>query len=286
MSTNATIDSINQVPSSSRVKKWAVRGVVTLAVLATLLYGAIVAFFYTSQENLIFRPSTLPASHQFNLPNTTEIKIPVKGAELSALHFKQPGSKGVIFFLHGNGGDLSSWLRSTDFYAKNNFDVFMIDYRGFGKSTGKIESEEQLHEDVMTAWKLVAPKYESKKKVIFGRSLGTTLTAKLASEVQPDWTLVVSPFYNLNALRQELYPFLPAFLMRYTFTSNEWLAKVNGSVTIVHGDHDELIPYTHSERLHKAVPKSELVIIKGGTHNNLHHLQEYVDALSERLQKL
>jgi uncharacterized protein len=270
----------------NRLKKWTVRGFVSLAVLATILYGAVVAFFYSSQESLIFRPTKLPAEHQFNLPNTTEVKIPVEGAELSALHFKHPGSKGVIFFLHGNGGSLANWLRSTDFYAKNNFDLFMIDYRGFGKSTGKIESEAQLHADVMTAWKLVAPQYEGKKRVIFGRSLGTTLTAKLASEVQPDWTVLVSPFYNLDTMRQDLYPFLPGAAMRYAFTTNEWLPKINGAVTIVHGDVDELIAFKHAERLQALVPKTELVKINGGTHNNLHHLPQYIDALSERLQKL
>lgn len=270
----------------SRLKTWTVRGFVSLATLAALLYGAVVVFFYASQESLIFRPTKLSADHQFNLANTTEVKIPVEGAVLSALHFKHPGSKGVIFFLHGNGGSLANWLRSTDFYAKNNFDLFMIDYRGFGKSTGKIESEAQLHADVMTAWKMVAPQYEGKKRVIFGRSLGTTLTAKLASEVQPDWTVLVSPFYNLDAMRQDLYPFLPGALMRYTFTTNEWLPKINGAVTIVHGDVDELINFKHAERLHALVPKAELVKINGGTHNNLHHLPQYIDALSERLQKL
>jgi uncharacterized protein len=269
-----------------RMKNVAMRGVATVALLAVLLYCGVVAAFYVGQEKIIFRPSPLPATHQFNLPDTTEITIPVEGATLSALHFKPADAKGVIFFLHGNGGNLASWLKSVDFYQRNKFDVFMIDYRGYGKSTGQIESEEQLHRDVMTAWKMIAPQYEGKKRVIFGRSLGTTLAAKLATEVSADWTVLVSPFYSLNSLRGELYPFLPGALMRYQFPTNEWLPKVKNPITILHGDRDALIDFSHAERLKASAPSIELIKIEGGTHLNLHHLPQYVDALSSRLQKL
>ncbi|MFN7673600.1 MAG: alpha/beta hydrolase, partial [Betaproteobacteria bacterium] len=166
--------------------------IASVAVLCVLAYGGVAGVFFVGQERLIFRPTPLPASHVFNLPQTTEISLAVDGATLSTLHFKQPDAKGVIFFLHGNGGNLSSWLRNTDFYRRNKFDVLMIDYRGYGKSTGSIESEAQLHRDVMTAWQWVAPQYEGKKRVIYGRSLGTTLAAKLSSEVESDLTVLVS----------------------------------------------------------------------------------------------
>ncbi len=264
-----------------------VRGfIASTAALGVLTYGSVVGFFYVGQERLIFTPTALPASHQFSLPDTTEVSLPVEGATLSALHFKRPGAKGVIFFLHGNGGNLASWLFSTDFYRNNNFDVFMIDYRGYGKSTGSIESEAQMHADVMAAWNWIAPQYEGRSRVIFGRSLGTTLAAKLSSVVAADWTALVSPFYSLDGLRRDVYPFLPGALMRYTFRTDQWLPEAKGPVTILHGDSDELINYSHAERLRMAFPKAELIKINGGTHFNLHQLPQYVDALSERLTKL
>jgi uncharacterized protein len=138
----------------------------TFAGMALLALGGIGGWFYFSQERLIFHPSPLPASHEFSLPLVTEVKIPVEGATLSAAHFKHPDSKGMVFFLHGNGGTLATWLRSTDFYRRNRFDVFMIDYRGYGKSTGTIESEAQLHADVRAAWDSIAPQYAGKPRVI------------------------------------------------------------------------------------------------------------------------
>ena len=160
----------------------------TLAMLGVLGYVGVAAFFYWAQDNIVFRPDVLPASYEFKLPNVSEVKIPVDGATLSALHFKQPNAKGVVFFLHGNAGNLASWVRDTNFYRRSNYDLFMIDYRGFGKSTGHIESEAQLHADVLTAWQLIAPQYEGRKRVIFGRSLGTTLATKLSTNVAADWT--------------------------------------------------------------------------------------------------
>ena len=94
-----------------------------------------------------------------------------------ALHLRLPAPKGVVFFLHGNGGSLESWFINPEFYRRANYDLFMIDYRGYGKSTGQIESEAQLRADVRAAWATVAPQYAGRKVVFYGRSLGTGLAA-------------------------------------------------------------------------------------------------------------
>jgi pimeloyl-ACP methyl ester carboxylesterase len=254
--------------------------------LLSLLYVLLMAIFYFRQEALVFRPTPLPPDHAFTLPGVAEVRVQVEGARLSALHFEQPNAKGLIFFLHGNGGNLDGWVRSTAFYERTGYDLFMIDYRGYGKSTGSITSEEQLHRDVMHAWRLIAPLYQGRKKVIFGRSLGTTLAARLATEVQADWTVLVSPFYNLDAMRRDIYPFVPSALMRYTFETNVWLPKVKSPVTILHGDRDGLINFRHAERLREAAPRSELIRIEGGTHNNMHEVPKYVETLAARLAGL
>ncbi len=284
---NSRVDSIKSPATAPRPRRL-VRGFATLLVIGGLLYTGVVGLFYVSQERLIFIPTTLQANHVFTLADTTEVSIPVNGATLSALHFKQPDAKGVIFFLHGNGGNLSSWLKTTDFYRNNKYDLFMIDYRGYGKSTGSIRSEAELHADVMAAWQWIAPQYAGKKRVIYGRSLGATLATKLAADsgVDSDWLILVSPFFNIDAMRQDYYAWLPGSFMRYTFTTDQWLPLVRAPITIVHGDRDTLITYSHAERLHTRVPRAELIKIEGGTHLNLHHLAAYVDALTTRLAKL
>jgi len=266
--------------------------IAAILLLAALAYVGVAAFFYWGQEKLIFQPTPLPATYQFNLPDTKEVSIPVKGAILSALHFRLPDrekSKGVVFFLHGNAGNLSTWLTSVDFYRANQFDVFMIDYRGYGKSKGVIKSEAQLHQDVLAAWQFMAPEYAGKKRVIFSRSLGTTLAAKLATQIEADWIVMASPFYSLDALRREYYPYLPAMLMRYEFSTNVWLPKVKSPITIMHGDNDTLIDFSHAQRLQALMPaaaNTELIKIRGGTHLNLQEIPAYGQALQAGLGRL
>ena len=155
-----------------------------VAVTATpvLLVSAFFTYLYVSQESMIFAATTLPRDHQFvfEVP-FEEITIPVDGAEINGLHFQQPNPRGLIFFLHGNGGNLDSWTGNVDYYRRVNYDMFIFDYRGYGKSTGRIRSEKQLHDDVRAAWNTIAPRYRDKPTVIYGRSLGAALAAKLAN---------------------------------------------------------------------------------------------------------
>ncbi len=180
------------------------------AVCATAL-GAV----YWHQEALLFQPAPLPKSHSFAIPDTREVSIEVEGATLSALHLRVPNPKGVVFFLHGNGGNLASWFTNPGFYRRVNYDLFMIDYRGYGKSTGRIESEGQLRADVRRAWDWVAPQYAGKANVIYGRSLGSALAGGLAAEIQPALTILVSPYCSMAELARLHYPLIPTALLRY-----------------------------------------------------------------------
>jgi pimeloyl-ACP methyl ester carboxylesterase len=130
------------------------------ALLVALLYAALLALVWWQQERLIFLPSKLAADHRFDFgADVHEAWVEVPGARLHALHLRQAKPRGVIFFLHGNAGNLDSWFVNADFYRRLNLDVFMLDYRGYGKSSGRIESQAQLESDVRAAWSSIAPRY-------------------------------------------------------------------------------------------------------------------------------
>ncbi len=270
----------------SRWALFARRGALSLLALALLGYAVIVAYVYFGQEGIIFHPTPLSSDHKFTIPDVQEVKVPVAGAELSALHLRLPDPKGVVFFLHGNGGNLQTWLTSVDFYRRVNYDLFIIDYRGYGKSSGKIESEAQLHEDMRIAWDRISPLYAGKKLVVYGRSLGTGLATKLASDVQPDLTVLVSPYESLKAIGDAHYPWLPNFVNRYPIRSDQWISKIKGPVIIEHGDMDTLIGLSHSEKLKQLRPATELVVVTGAGHNDIHKFPTYLDTLSDRLKSL
>jgi pimeloyl-ACP methyl ester carboxylesterase len=261
------------------------RRLLRLLLITLAVFGAGV-LLYWNQEVLIFRPGRLASDHRFTVPDVVERTVDVDGARLSALHFRQPNAKGVFFYLHGNGGSLRDWLTSTDFYRRTGFDLFMIDYRGYGKSTGHIQSETQLHADVRAAWNAVAPEYAGRKRVIYGRSLGTGFATRLASEVDADLLVLVAPYSSVRDVARERHPWLPLFLLRYPVRTDEWLPRVRMPVLLLHGTRDDVLGIEHSERLHSIRPDAEFVRLRDIGHNDVHLSPEYVEKLAERVGRL
>ena len=177
------------------------------------------------------------------------MRIPVPGATLHALHFTQPQPRGLVFFLHGNAGNLQTWTTGVDFYRRVNYDLFILDYRGYGKSTGTIDGEDQLHADVRAAWDAIAPRYRDVPIVIYGRSLGTGLAARLARDVQPALLVLVTPYASLAAAAKRAFPMAPEFLLKYRLRTDTLIADVRSPVLLMHGNRDTLIPLADSEAL-------------------------------------
>jgi uncharacterized protein len=254
-----------------------------------LLYAAAMAWLWFSQEKLLFQPSTLAADYPLaNQPDVQEIKVAVPGAQLSVLHLQLPQPKGVVFFLHGNGGDLSSWFSNADLYRRANFDVVMMDYRGYGKSTGKIESEAQLRADVRAVWLHFAPQYRDKKWVLFGRSLGTALAAGLSVELAqagraPDATILVSAYQSMQAIAATHYPIVPQALLRYPLRTQKAVAQMRSPLLFIHGEADTLIAPSHSQALHLLAPASKLVLVPKAGHNDLQEFEVYLQAVRAAL---
>lgn len=250
-----------------------------------LLAGVFFTHLYLTQEAAIFPGTVLPHDHrfEFDLP-FEEVRIPVDGAELSGLHFQQANPRGLIFFLHGNGGNLESWTTNVDYYRRVNYDLFIFDYRGYGKSTGRIQDEKQLYDDVRTAWNTIAPRYEEKPIVIYGRSLGAALAANLATDVMAELLVLVSPFTSIVAMARQQYPYIPEWLVRYPLRTDDIVSRIKMPIVFVHGDADELIPLDHSQRLIElATAKTRLLVIEGAGHNDIHQFKSYVDGLTREL---
>jgi pimeloyl-ACP methyl ester carboxylesterase len=251
--------------------------------------AALLAAVYWRQEALLFAPETLAPDHALGALGDADVReetIEVDGARLDALHLRLPDPRGVVFFLHGNGGNLESWFVDTDFYRRANYDLFMIDYRGYGKSTGRITSEAQLHADVAAAWRRVAPRYAGRRRIFLGRSLGTALAARLAAQEQPDLTVLVSPYWSMTELARLHYPVLPAWLLRYPLETFKDIARIEGPVLILHGDRDTLIPVGQGERLRAAARQGVFVAIEGAGHGDLQDFPAYRDAIAQRLAGL
>ena len=266
----------------------------SLALLAALgaIYSTAIGWLWFRQERLLFEPTPLPADYQFSTdPDVCELTIEVPGARLSALQLKLPNPRGVMFCLHGNSGNLKQWFVDLDAFRKANFDVVMFDYRGFGKSTGRIESESQLRADVRAVWAEFAAQYEGRRTVISGQSLGTALAAGLAAELcatgrSPDLTVLVSAYSSMRALADELYPWVPGGVLRYPLHTAEHAARLLGRLMLFHGDRDELIGIHHSEAVRCAAPRAELLRVEGAGHGDVHQFPSFRKAVAAALGSL
>jgi uncharacterized protein len=254
--------------------------------LALAAYALALALLYWQQESLLFRPVVIPTGQPLagltsQGAGVREFTVDVPGAKLSGLQLKLPNPKGVVFFLHGNSGNLDSWFINTEIYRQNNMDLVMLDYRGFGKSTGQIESEAQLQADVRAVYNHIAPQYVAKKLVVYGRSLGTGLAAGLAAELYKeqtivDMTVLVSPYSSMAALTQEIYPFVPQALLRYPLRTDQVVDKIKNPLLLIHGEQDTFIPPSHSQTLKSRAPQARLMLIKDAGHNDVHKFDAYL----------
>ena len=260
------------------------RALMGLALVCALFYGAVIGAMWMGQERLLFHPLPLPASFDFKQgTDVSERWIDVPGARLNALHLRRPGAAGVVFFLHGNSGNLQSWFVNADFYRQLNLDLVMIDFRGYGKSSGRIESQAQLQADVRAAWDAIAPEYAGRRRIIYGRSLGTGLAATLAAQVQPELTVLVSPYRSMVAVAHDHYPWVPAAVLRYPLRTDEVLGAVRGPVLLAHGELDTMIPPAHSQALLRVAHQARLLLVPGAAHADIHQFDVYLDGLRAAL---
>ncbi len=243
------------------------------------LYIMICSLLFFFQEKLIFFPEKLPFNYKFNFDQPfEELKIKTDDDKwLSGVLFKANNSKGLVFYLHGNAGSLRSWGEVAVNYTNQNYDLFMLDYRGYGKSQSEIKSQEQLFNDLQNAYNMLKQQYAENNIIVLGYSIGTGPAAKLASANNPKLLVLQAPYYSLTDMMKHSYPtVLPSFILKYKFETNRYLKDCRVSVVIFHGDADEVIYYGSSLKLTKEFKSGDtLITLKGWGHNNMTDNKEY-----------
>ena len=260
-----------------------------LALIAGAIYAVAMAAVYLRQEQLLFYPSKLTASYPLNhAKDVTEVVIEVDGAVLSALHLRSPNSQRVALFFHGNAGNLAHWFDDVSVYREAGVDLLMVDYRGFGKSTGEIDGQEQLVADAAAAWRYLSGVSPNKELVLMGQSMGSGVAAQVAAQIESGTLpqpkslqlVLISPFESLQQLVWEKAPWVLPAVLRYPLRTDQAVNLVKSPVYILHGAGDTLIPVSHAERLAARRPGTKLVKIDGAGHNDLHQSSGFRALLS------
>jgi hypothetical protein len=258
-----------------------------IVALVGFLYLTYVGYIYFNQSEMVFRASKLPKDYHFEFANDfEEVNIPsFDGKKLNGLLFKVKQPKGLIFYLHGNAGSLDSWGNNATIYTKLGYDIFFLDYRGFGKSEGEIEDQRQVYQDVTIAYDTLMKRYDAAKTIIIGYSIGTGIAAYLASEKQPNALFLLAPYYNFTEFTSGRVPFFPDALKKFSFETNKYVVKTKAPVYIFHGKQDQLISYENAILLQKLFkPKDSLFSLENQGHVGINDNFEFQQKLSALLQ--
>src|SRR5215204_2286418 len=225
-------------------QKWK-RNIWSTAKILILIYIAAGIILYCTQELLLFHPTALPQDHEFSFTQPfEELNIPVAERNLSIIKFKTDSSpKGIVLFFHGNMENVEHYAQYPSFFTKLGYELWMIDYPGFGKSTGK-RTEQIMYKDAVLMCHLAAKQYHPDSIIIYGKSIGTGVAAYLSSVTQNRKLLLETPYYSIDALARHYFPFYPVIPMtKYAFPVFDYLKKVKTDIIIFHGTADEVIPY-------------------------------------------
>jgi pimeloyl-ACP methyl ester carboxylesterase len=255
-----------------------------IGLAAAYVAGAVILFFM--QDVLLFHPVRLSAKDQyhFELP-FEELNLPYKGKNLSIVKFKTTKQRrGIILFFHGNMANIARYASYGSILTEEGFDTWMIDYPGFGKTTG--ERTEQVMYDQALLMDSLAEK-ERSPLIIYGKSIGTGVASYLAANRPCRLLILETPYYSIDALARHYFPIYPVVPMtRYAFPIYSYLKKVRSPIIIFHGTGDEVVPYDQANKLAAENPGITLVTLPQGRHNDLAGFPLFRSRLSRALDSL
>lgn len=259
---------------------------VPLLALFISIYLIYVGYVYCNQAEMLFMNAPLEKNYVFNFEQPFEEKfIPSFDKKLQhGLLFKVKQPKGIIFYLHGNAGNLSTWGNISEIYTALGYDFFILDYRSFGKSEGTIEDETQILKDVQIVFDRVTKLYPN--KIIIGYSIGTGIASHLAAIRKSNLLLLQAPYENLLQLTKSKVPYFPDYLKKFQFETNKKFPKIKCPIYIFHGNNDQLIGLENAKNLEKLFkPQDSLFVLTHQGHIGINENPDFQNKLQVLLTK-
>ena len=235
----------------------------------------------------IFPQTPLPSDYNFKFNYSfKEIKLrTLDSTNLSALLFASPKSKGVILYLHGSNGAADVWGKIAPVYTQLGYDFFLLDYRGYGKSEGKVVDEQQVCKDAQLAYDTLKARYGEERIIVIGQSIGTGATAFLAANNHPKSLVLQAPYYSIEDWIHQMVPNLQIVDNPFKFETYKWVKQATCPIVLIHGDADDAVYYGSSEKLSKFLkPKDKFITLKNEGHNDFTKNEQYLKTLKSLLE--
>lgn len=251
-----------------------------LAIIAGFLYLSLIARYFNPYAR-IFQPETLSDDFKFiSTHSFEEVYLPVTDdVKMHAVHIKIGFPKGVVLYFHGNEGNIDSCLQVADDFLVKGYNLFIIDYRGFGKSKGDIKKAETLYEDVEVAYNYLRTLYSEDTIIVYGRSLGAPIATYVASINSPQSLVLECPPANFQDIAKIYYPsFIYNTIIQFDYSTEKWIGAVKCPIYFFHADGDKIIPSRCSKKLASmatASSKVHITSIHSSSHYTLRNYLEY-----------
>lgn len=238
-----------------------------------LAYAAVVLLVFLFQSRLVYYPevgrevAVTPTSYGLGF-EPAEIRT-ADGETLQAWWVPAENARGSVLLFHGNAGNISHRLDYLLMFHRLRYSTLIVDYRGYGKSTGR-PSEEGTYRDAEAAWEYLrhSRSVRAQDLVVAGESLGCAIATWLAARMQPGAVMLFSPFASVNDLGAEIYWFLPVRLIsRIRYDNIEHLKRIRAPVFVAHSRDDDIIPFSHGKRVFESAGEPKAFLEMRGGHN-------------------
>lgn len=258
--------------------RWVTDKLLLVAVATAVVLGVAIVFF---ENALIFFPSRYPEGAWGKKPGFAPQDVAFRAADDVELHgwwvpAKQQPSAGAVLYFHGNAGNLSDrdWLCML--LAEAGLDVFIVDYRGYGRSADVAPTEQGLYDDARGAWRTLTGELgiAPERVVILGQSLGGAPATQLATEVDAAGLVLVCAFTSIPDMARQIVPIPLGWALSNRMDNRAKLPGVTLPTLVVHATRDEVIPFAHGQRNFAASggqPKAFLEVPDAG-HNEVWHV--------------
>jgi fermentation-respiration switch protein FrsA (DUF1100 family) len=244
-----------------------------ILISVVIAYAAVLVLVFVFQSRLVFYPEI--GREVAVTPQTYGLKFePVEirtadGETLQGWWVPVEEPRGTVLLFHGNAGNISHRLDYLMMFHRMRYATLIVDYRGYGRSTGS-PSEEGTYKDAEAAWEYLRGVRGVRQQdlVIVGESLGGAVASRLAAKVAPRAVVLLSTFTSATDLGAQIYWFLPVRLIsRIGYDSAENLKRIKAPVFIAHSRDDEVIPYSHGRRLFELAAEPKAFVEMSGGHN-------------------
>lgn len=262
---------------------------ISTLIIIGILYLTLCIYFYNIQNSILFRPSPLEDGHNYSYTFEFEERWfdgTDNGVKIHAIYSKPADStKGLVIYFHGNGGNNDTNSEKFELFMSEGYDVLMPDYRSFGLSEGNLANENDLVGDMKNVYSEMTKEYPEENIFIVGYSLGSGVAAQVAAANNPKGLMIWAPYYSMDDMKNNSYPFLPSVLLRYPLRTDLAIPEIDEPITIFFAGEDELLPLERSIKLVDLLKSTDnYYVLEGQRHGGIFYNKELIKRIPEILE--